>query len=53
MVRDIHERLMSHVTLDARLHITILNLAEEHPFDMVLTLLHCAPTCDRYRAQLP
>ncbi|CAN8178490.1 unnamed protein product, partial [Coccothraustes coccothraustes] len=47
IVRSIHERLLSHVTVDARLQIDIVRLAEEHPGDLVLTLLHCAPTCDR------
>ncbi|XP_068877562.1 maestro heat-like repeat-containing protein family member 7 [Aphelocoma coerulescens] len=47
MVRDIHQRLMSHVTLDARLQTDILRLAEEHPADVIMTLLGCAPSCDR------
>ncbi|XP_039926351.1 maestro heat-like repeat-containing protein family member 6 [Hirundo rustica] len=49
IVRNIHQRLTSHVTVGARLQMDILRLAEEHPADVVLTLLHCAPTCDRYR----
>ncbi|XP_031950676.1 maestro heat-like repeat-containing protein family member 1 [Corvus moneduloides] len=47
MVRNIHQRLGSHVTVDAWLQIDILRLAEEHPADVVLTLLRCAPSCDR------
>ncbi|KAM4752001.1 maestro heat-like repeat-containing protein family member 7 [Cyanocitta cristata] len=47
MVRKIHQRLGSHVTVDARLPINVLRLAEEHPADVVLTLLRCAPSCDR------
>ncbi|CAN8178277.1 unnamed protein product, partial [Coccothraustes coccothraustes] len=47
IVRSIHQRLVSHVTVDARLQIDIVRLAEEHPDDLVLTLLRCAPTCDR------
>ncbi|XP_036261021.2 uncharacterized protein LOC118700565 [Molothrus ater] len=47
IVRSIHQRLVSHVALDARLQIDIVRLAEEHPADVVLTLLRCAPTCDR------
>ncbi|XP_068856289.1 maestro heat-like repeat-containing protein family member 7 [Aphelocoma coerulescens] len=47
MVRNIHQRLGSHVTVDPRLPIYVLRLAEEHPADVVLTLLRCAPSCDR------
>ncbi|XP_068855615.1 maestro heat-like repeat-containing protein family member 7 [Aphelocoma coerulescens] len=47
MVRNIHQRLGFHVTVDARLPINLLRLAEEHPADVVLTLLRCAPSCDR------
>ncbi|XP_053838761.1 maestro heat-like repeat-containing protein family member 1 [Vidua macroura] len=47
IVRRIHQRLVSHVSVDARLQINIVRLAEEHPADVVLTLLRCAPTCDR------
>ncbi|XP_053804366.1 maestro heat-like repeat-containing protein family member 1 isoform X2 [Vidua chalybeata] len=47
IVRSIHQRLVSHVSVDARLQMDIVRLAEEHPADVVLTLLRCAPTCDR------
>ncbi|XP_048144360.1 uncharacterized protein LOC125318047 [Corvus hawaiiensis] len=47
MVRNIHQSLGSHVTVGARLGFNILRLAEEHPADVVLTLLRCAPSCDR------
>ncbi|XP_068856294.1 maestro heat-like repeat-containing protein family member 7 [Aphelocoma coerulescens] len=47
MVRNIHQRLGSHVTVDPRLGFNVLRLAEEHPADVVLTLLRCAPSCDR------
>ncbi|XP_023774899.1 maestro heat-like repeat-containing protein family member 7 isoform X2 [Cyanistes caeruleus] len=47
IVRTIHQSIMFHVTVCARLQINILRLAEEHPDDVVLSLLHCAPTCDR------
>ncbi|XP_064291568.1 uncharacterized protein LOC135309349 [Passer domesticus] len=53
MVKNIHQSLMSHVTVDARLQSDIVRLAEEHPADVALTLLHCAPTCDRYGAHVP
>ncbi|XP_064252096.1 uncharacterized protein LOC135284494 [Passer domesticus] len=52
MVKNIHQNLMSHVTVDARLHSDIVRLAEEHPADVALTLLHCAPTCDRAAAMM-
>lgn len=51
-VRDIHQKLVSHVTVNDRLRTNILRLAEEYPADVVLTLLRCASSCDRYRAQL-
>ncbi|XP_068052871.1 maestro heat-like repeat-containing protein family member 7 [Anomalospiza imberbis] len=51
-VKNIHQRLVSHVSVDARLQINILRLAEEHPADVVLTLLRCAPTCDRAAAMM-
>ncbi|RLV64464.1 hypothetical protein DV515_00017465 [Chloebia gouldiae] len=47
IVRNSHQRLVSHISVDARLQIDILRLAGEHPSDVVLTLLRCAPTCDR------
>ncbi|XP_041881693.1 uncharacterized protein LOC121663476 isoform X4 [Corvus kubaryi] len=47
MVRNIHQSLGSHVTVGARLGFNLLRLAEEHPADVVLTLLRCAPSCDR------
>ena len=53
VVRDIHQRLVSQGTVDARLRITILKLAEEYPAHVALTLLRCAPSCDRYGAELP
>ncbi|XP_068052862.1 maestro heat-like repeat-containing protein family member 6 [Anomalospiza imberbis] len=52
IVRNIHQSLVSHVSVDARLQIDLVRLAEEHPADVVLTLLRCAPTCDRAAAVL-
>ncbi|XP_066179372.1 uncharacterized protein [Sylvia atricapilla] len=52
IVRNIHQRLASHVTVDARMQIDIVRLAGEHPADVVLTLLRCAPTCDRAAAMM-
>ncbi|XP_023803113.1 uncharacterized protein LOC111944634 [Cyanistes caeruleus] len=46
-VRNIYQSLVSCVTVDVRQQIDIIRLAEEHPADVVLTLLHCAPSCDR------
>ncbi|XP_053838352.1 maestro heat-like repeat-containing protein family member 6 [Vidua macroura] len=51
-VKNIHQSLMSHVSVDARLQMDIVRLAEEHPADVVLTLLRCAPTCDRAAAMM-
>ncbi|XP_064289532.1 maestro heat-like repeat-containing protein family member 7 isoform X2 [Passer domesticus] len=47
MVRIMHQRLASPETADVRLFMNILRMAEEHPTGVVLTLLRCAPTCDR------
>ncbi|XP_056351730.1 maestro heat-like repeat-containing protein family member 6 [Oenanthe melanoleuca] len=52
MVKSIHQRVTSQGTLDARLRTDILRLAGEHPADVVLTLLRCAPTCDRAAAMI-
>ncbi|XP_023803488.1 maestro heat-like repeat-containing protein family member 1, partial [Cyanistes caeruleus] len=51
-VRNIHQSLVSHVTVDVRQQIDIIRLAEEHPADVVLALLHCAPSCDRAAAMM-
>ncbi|XP_053804002.1 maestro heat-like repeat-containing protein family member 6 [Vidua chalybeata] len=51
-VENIHQSLMSHVSVDARLQTDIVRLAEEHPADVVLTFLRCAPTCDRAAAMM-
>ncbi|XP_071311044.1 maestro heat-like repeat-containing protein family member 7 [Agelaius tricolor] len=49
-VRDILQRLASCVTVDARLQMEILSLTEEHPAQVVMSLLCCAPRCDRAAA---
>ncbi|KAM3672036.1 uncharacterized protein VK521_003384 [Ammospiza maritima maritima] len=46
-VRDILWRLASCVTVDGGLHMEILSMTEEHPAQVVMSLLRCAPTCDR------
>ncbi|XP_053806560.1 uncharacterized protein LOC128792301 isoform X2 [Vidua chalybeata] len=51
-VKNIHQSLLSHVSADARLQRDIVRLAEEHPADVVLTLLRCAPICDRAAAMM-
>ncbi|RMC18406.1 hypothetical protein DUI87_04293 [Hirundo rustica rustica] len=50
MVRDIHQRLVSCVTVDGRLQKFIQRLAEEHTACVVMSLLRCAPSCDRAAA---
>ncbi|XP_053838323.1 uncharacterized protein LOC128809920 [Vidua macroura] len=51
-VENIHQSLMSHVSVDARLQTDIVRLEEEHPADVLLTLLRCAPTCDKAAAMM-
>uniref|UniRef100_A0A674GFX1 Maestro/Maestro-like HEAT-repeats domain-containing protein n=1 Tax=Taeniopygia guttata TaxID=59729 RepID=A0A674GFX1_TAEGU len=43
---------MSQDTVNVWLKTDILRLAEEQPADVVLTLLRCAPTCDRAAAMI-
>nr|XP_041573345.1 maestro heat-like repeat-containing protein family member 7 [Taeniopygia guttata] len=52
IVRNIHQSLMSQDTVNVWLKTDILRLAEEQPADVVLTLLRCAPTCDRAAAMI-
>ncbi|XP_056370486.1 uncharacterized protein LOC130265422 isoform X1 [Oenanthe melanoleuca] len=52
MVRDIHQRLVSRGTVDAHTRMNILSLAKNHPAQVVLTLLRCAPSCDRAAAMM-
>uniref|UniRef100_A0A674GEQ9 Maestro heat-like repeat-containing protein family member 6 n=1 Tax=Taeniopygia guttata TaxID=59729 RepID=A0A674GEQ9_TAEGU len=51
-VKNIHQSLMSQVTVNVWLKTDILRLAKEQPADVVLTLLRCAPTCDRAAAMI-
>ncbi|XP_064252094.1 maestro heat-like repeat-containing protein family member 6 [Passer domesticus] len=46
-VKDILQRLMSCDTVDAELQMDIVSLTEKHPAHVVMSLLHCAPLCDR------
>ncbi|XP_056370440.1 maestro heat-like repeat-containing protein family member 7 [Oenanthe melanoleuca] len=47
MVRYIHQWLMANESHEHRLHRTLLDLTEAQPTDVVMTLLHVAPSCDR------
>lgn len=55
IVRCIYRWLTSNTDASAehRLDNTLLELTHAHPHDVVVTLLRCAPSCDRYGAHLP
>nr|XP_041576799.1 uncharacterized protein LOC121471066 [Taeniopygia guttata] len=53
MVRYIHQWLVANEFAKNRLNRTLLDLTEEQPADVVMTLLRVAPSCDRYGAHLP
>ena len=55
IVRCIYRLLKSNTDVSAehRLDNTLLELTHMHAHDVVVTLLHCAPECDRYGAHLP
>ncbi|XP_053803789.1 maestro heat-like repeat-containing protein family member 6 [Vidua chalybeata] len=46
-VRNMHQRLASNGPPDDWLFMDILRLTEAHPTDVAVTLLRCAPSCDR------
>ncbi|XP_077641345.1 uncharacterized protein LOC110479923 [Lonchura striata] len=46
-VRNMHQRLVSNGPPDEWLLMDILRLTEAHPTDVAVTLLRCAPSCDR------
>ncbi|XP_017662902.1 PREDICTED: maestro heat-like repeat-containing protein family member 7 isoform X2 [Lepidothrix coronata] len=50
IVRYIHQCLTFHVSPDVRQHIDIRSLADTNPHEVVMTLLRCAPACDRAAA---
>ncbi|KAM7049491.1 uncharacterized protein M8220_004922 [Acridotheres tristis] len=50
MVRNMHQGLVSSASPDDKLFINILRLTEAQPADVAVTLLHCAPSCDRAAA---
>ncbi|XP_064515611.1 maestro heat-like repeat family member 5 [Pseudopipra pipra] len=47
IVRSMHQCLTSHMAPGITMHTNICRLAEAHPRDVVMTLLRCAPECDR------
>lgn len=52
-VRNMHQRFTSDEPPDDRLFMDILRLTDAHPNDVAVTLLRCAPSCDKYRTHLP
>ncbi|KAL2302634.1 hypothetical protein Nmel_010063 [Mimus melanotis] len=46
-VRSTHQRLVSNAPPDDRMLMDILRLTEAHPAHVAVTLLRCAPSCDR------
>nr|XP_031361192.1 maestro heat-like repeat-containing protein family member 6 [Lonchura striata domestica] len=46
-VRNMHQRLVSSAPPGDRVLMDILRLTEAHPTDVTVTLLRCAPSCDR------
>ncbi|XP_051652078.1 uncharacterized protein LOC127474818 isoform X2 [Manacus candei] len=52
IVRSMHQCLTSHMTPGVRMHTNICRLTEAHPHDVVMTLLRCAPECDRAAAMM-
>ncbi|XP_032549066.1 maestro heat-like repeat-containing protein family member 7 [Chiroxiphia lanceolata] len=51
-VRNVHQRLTANATPEEKLLTEFLRVTDEHPADVVLTLLRCAPSCDRAAATL-
>ncbi|XP_039243000.1 uncharacterized protein LOC114001969 isoform X6 [Pipra filicauda] len=52
VVRSIHRWLTSNVSAGHVLDKTLLALTEAHPMDVAITLLRCAPSCDRAAATM-
>ncbi|XP_051626675.1 uncharacterized protein LOC127462256 isoform X2 [Manacus candei] len=52
VVRSIHRWLTSNVSAGHVLDNTLLALTEAHPMDVAITLLRCAPSCDRAAATM-
>ncbi|XP_032552657.1 uncharacterized protein LOC116791085 [Chiroxiphia lanceolata] len=51
-VRTVHQRLTANATPEEKLLMEFLRVTDEHPADVVFTLLRCAPSCDRAAATL-
>ncbi|XP_027564539.1 uncharacterized protein LOC113981385, partial [Neopelma chrysocephalum] len=51
-VRNLHQRLTASETLEEKLLTEFLRVTEAHPDDVVVTLLRCAPSCDRAAATM-
>ncbi|XP_032552659.1 uncharacterized protein LOC116791087 [Chiroxiphia lanceolata] len=49
-VRNVHQRLTANATPEEKLLMEFLRVTDEHPDDAVVTLLRCAPSCDRAAA---
>ncbi|XP_017679512.1 PREDICTED: maestro heat-like repeat-containing protein family member 6 isoform X2 [Lepidothrix coronata] len=52
VVRSIHQWLTSTMSAGHVLDKTLLALTEAHPVDVAITLLRCAPSCDRAAATM-
>ncbi|XP_066179381.1 LOW QUALITY PROTEIN: maestro heat-like repeat-containing protein family member 7 [Sylvia atricapilla] len=51
-VRNMHQRFQSDEPPDDRLFMDILRLTDAHPNDVAVTLLRCAPSCDKGAATM-
>ncbi|XP_064516345.1 uncharacterized protein LOC135416929 [Pseudopipra pipra] len=51
-VRNVHQRLTASATPEEKLLAEFLRVTDEHPADVVFTLLRCAPSSDRAAATL-
>ncbi|XP_064515393.1 uncharacterized protein LOC135416302 [Pseudopipra pipra] len=52
IMRYIHQCLTFHLSSDVSLYSNILSLVGAHPRHVVMSLLHCAPACDRAAAMI-
>ncbi|XP_027766928.1 uncharacterized protein LOC114073358 [Empidonax traillii] len=51
-IRNMHQRLTANVTPEEELLTEFLRVTKEYPADVVVTLLRCAPSCDRAAASM-
>ncbi|XP_064497841.1 uncharacterized protein LOC135407056 [Pseudopipra pipra] len=49
-IRNMHQRLTGSATPEEKLLLEFLRVTDEHPADAVVTLLRCAPSCERAAA---